>query len=209
MKSRNSFFKTLSPAAVATLTLALSFQMTGCKKEEAETYRIPKEDREVAVPSAPAQNMQPLPGMQEAVDMIDDEFTYQVPEGWTENPPSGMRKADFSITDDNGNTQITVLVFPGDVGGLLANINRWRGQVGLDPVAQAELDNVAEPMVISAHQGHFVKLEGASDSILGGILGFHGFTWFFKMQGPTTTVMAQEETMKTFLNSFKIKDTHH
>jgi hypothetical protein len=38
------------------------------------------------------------------------------------------------VSDPDGKAEVTVSAFPGDTGGLLANLNRWRGQIGLEPV---------------------------------------------------------------------------
>ena len=65
------------------------------------------------------------------------------------------------------------------------------------------------PIVISNHQGYFTKLEGNSQSILGGILPFHGSTWFVKMQGDILVIDEEVETFKRFLSSIRIEDTHH
>ena len=35
---------------------------------------------------------------------------------------------------------LIVTKFPGDVGGVLANVNRWRKQIGLQPIGDDELD---------------------------------------------------------------------
>ena len=50
------------------------------------------------------------------------------PPGWAELPPTSMRLGNF--TAGGGQAEITVMTFPGNVGGLLANVNRWRGQAG-------------------------------------------------------------------------------
>jgi cysteinyl-tRNA synthetase len=35
--------------------------------------------------------------------------------------------------------EVAVTVFPGTVGGLTANVNRWRGQIGLPPASEADI----------------------------------------------------------------------
>ena len=40
-------------------------------------------------------------------------------------------------------------VFPDDAGGVLANVNRWRGQVDLAPVKQAELEKQIASLDVS------------------------------------------------------------
>ena len=152
--------------------------------------------------------MQVLPGMAKAAQAAP-EFSYTVPEGWEEFPPQSVRKANFRVAGERGNAEITVTVFPGDVGGNLANINRWRGQIGLEAIDADGMREVARPTTISNHRALLVELQGPEQSILGGILGFHGSTWFFKMQGTTGTVTEQSDAMESFLASVQIEDAHH
>ncbi|MGJ8638170.1 MAG: hypothetical protein ACSHYA_02150 [Opitutaceae bacterium] len=205
-------FQHLSIGCVISVALFLS----GCDNAEPTSYQIPKETREVNMPSPPtaektappASSMNVLPGMQAAADAAG-ELSYTVPEGWTEMPASGIRKANFRVEDENGSAELTVTVFPGDVGGRLGNINRWRQQIGLDPVTADDLPPFTESYTISKHRGLIVTLEGSIDSILGGLLPFHGNTWFFKLQGKTDTVLANKDSFKAFLDSVALPDTHH
>ena len=41
-----------------------------------------------------------------------------------------MVLASYNISAKEGSPTVTVSMFPGDVGGVLANVNRWRGQLG-------------------------------------------------------------------------------
>lgn len=194
----------------------LLFFLTGCDRPEPVTYTIPKQERSVSMPGQEATptpepargGMQVLPGMQEAAQAAPG-FTYSVPESWEEFPAQSVRKANFRVSDESGNAEITVTVFPGDVGGTLANVNRWRGQIGLDPIGPDELGSLSREIAISAHDGLLVDLPGPEQSVLGGILSFHGSTWFFKMQGAKGTVAAEAESMEAFLASIRIEDDHH
>jgi len=206
------------------LALVVAMALTGCDQAEPTSYKIPKEDRSVSMPGpaaseAPAaeptassagndNGMRVLPGMQEAANQAGG-VSYQVPEGWEELAPSGIRKANLKVSDNDGSAELTVLTFPGDVGGTLANINRWRGQIGLDNVSASELDDFTEAYSVSKHKALYVRLEGSEQSILGAILPFHGNTWFFKLQGVSSTVLANESAMKAFLDSVALEDHHH
>lgn len=152
--------------------------------------------------------MEVLPGMEQAAETAP-EIDYDVPEAWEEFPPSGIRQANFRIDGEEGGAEVTVLVFPGDVGGALANVNRWRGQIGLDPIDGAELRELRESRTISNHPGFTVRMNGTSESVFAAVLPFHGSTWFFKMQGTIATVLDQEDAMKRFLDSVRIEDRHH
>lgn len=149
-----------------------------------------------------------LPGMQAAAEAAPD-VRFMLPAGWQDLGASGMRKANLLIADPSGNIEVTALTFPGDVGGLAANINRWAGQVGLEAYPEADIETIAAEYSISNHKGRYVKLAGAEQSILAGILPFHGTTWFFKMKGPSEATLGQEENFKAFLDSVQIEDKHH
>ena len=183
--------------------------LSACEQQAAESYTIPKEKSTVATTSQSEElKMQVLPGMQSFADSASG-ISYQTPDSWTEFPPSSIRKANFKIDNASGTAEVSVTVFPGDVGGTLANINRWRQQISLSPIDQASLKENISPIIISNHQGYFTKLEGNTESILGGILPFHGSTWFIKMQGDILVIEEEVDTFKSFLSSIRIEDNHH
>lgn len=195
-------------ALVGLLVIGLLL-LTACEQQVAESYTIPKEKSAVTTTTQsdkPA--MQVLPGMQSFADSASG-ISYQTPDSWTEFPPSSIRKANFTIDNASGTAEVSITVFPGDVGGTLANINRWRQQIGLSSIDQVSLNENISSTIISNHQGYFTKLEGNTESILGGILPFHGSTWFIKMQGDILAIDEEVDTFKSFLSSIRIEDTHH
>jgi hypothetical protein len=195
-------------ALVGLLVIGLLL-LTACEQQVAESYTIPKEKSAVTTTTQsdkPA--MQVLPGMQSFADSASG-ISYQTPDSWTEFPPSSIRKANFTIDNASGTAEVSITVFPGDVGGTLANINRWRQQIGLSSIDQLSLNENISSIIISNHQGYFTKLEGNTESILGGILPFHGSTWFIKMQGDILAIDEEVDTFKSFLSSIRIEDTHH
>ena len=57
-----------------------------------------------------------------------------IPEGWEPGKKSSMRIGSFAVKEGNDSSlDISVTAFPGDLGGLLPNVERWLGQIGLDP----------------------------------------------------------------------------
>tara|TARA_B100001778_G_C18419896_1_gene552814 strand:+ start:157 stop:804 length:648 start_codon:yes stop_codon:yes gene_type:complete len=206
-------------AGISLAFLFTIYCLVTSNKPEARSYTITKELSQVArpIPSSAAPNgaptnesrpMQALPGMADFASKAS-EITYKVPEGWDEFAPSSIRKANFKISNETGNAEVSITVFPGDVGGNLANVNRWRQQIGLTPIDSETLKTVLKPKIISNHPGYYVNIEGSGNSILGAILQFHGVTWFVKMQGNILTIEEQTDNFLTFLTNFKIEDTHH
>ncbi|MGK0464272.1 MAG: hypothetical protein ACJAT5_000684 [Lentimonas sp.] len=196
---------------------AIAVFSIGCDPAQPTVYEIPKEVRSANVTIPSEQNtppatdpakMQILPGMQETADSASG-ISFSTPEGWEELEPSGIRKGNFKINSENGIAEVTILTFPGDVGGTLSNINRWRDQVGLEAVISDSISEFSEPCEIAKHRGLYVSLEGETQSILGAMLPFHGNTWFFKMLGDTPVVLANDEAMKQFLESVQFTDHAH
>ena len=206
-----------SQVALALILFAAALLcLSACDRAQPTTYKIPKEVRAATLPmpdtdtlsaTAPS-NMEVLPGMQEAANKAG-EIGYTKPAGWQEVAASGIRKANFKVADESGSAEITVLTFPGDVGGRLANINRWRGQIGLADAALDDLPAYTVGIDIANHRALYVRLEGEAQSILGALLPFHGNTWFFKMLGDTDTVLANETAMQNFLSSIVLEDHAH
>lgn len=217
MKRHTALYSNSLRAALGASALLFA----ACEKAEPVTYTIPKETKAEKATQMPAGHppiagsgqgaggsMQMLPGMAEAAAAAPG-LSYTIPEGWTDAGATGMRKANLRVEDEHGTTEITALTFPGDVGGLLANINRWAGQVGMEAITEEQLPEVSSQTSISGHGGLYVTLLGPERSILGGILPFHGDTWFFKMSGPAATITEQEAAFRVFLDSVAIEDSHH
>ena len=72
-----------------------------------------------------------------------DKPLWQTPEGWRELSGSGMRAATFQIGQGPGKLECSVIPLPATDPAaneyLLANINRWRGQVGLKSISESQL----------------------------------------------------------------------
>ncbi|MEM6756871.1 MAG: hypothetical protein AAF586_06860 [Planctomycetota bacterium] len=67
--------------------------------------------------------------------------TWVLPEGWSAIEPAPPPSAyAFAVPIDAAAEPLTasVTALPGTGGGLMANLNRWRGQLGLPPVNQPE-----------------------------------------------------------------------
>ena len=89
--------------------------------------------------------------------------------------------------------EVIVLAFPGDVGGRLANINRWADQIGL-PGMSDECLNELESIEVDKHAGFIVNLEGVT---------VRSGTWFLKMMGDSSLVESRKSEFLEFLTSIQ------
>ena len=187
------------PALGAALTL---FCFVGCDNSKIEVYRVEKE--------RDSQTSQMPGGSGDAGG--GGAVTWQALPGWEEQPASGPRRGTFKIRGkDGGEAELSITAFPGDVGGLLANVNRWRGQIQLPPVAQSDLDQAVTPLSASGRSIALVDMvsagpikDGKKSRILGGTLPLENEPWFFKLSGPDQLVAAQKEDFKKFLETVRV-----
>ncbi|MBE2212271.1 MAG: hypothetical protein IAE82_00250, partial [Opitutaceae bacterium] len=144
-------------------------------------------------------------------------FTFETPTGWQTQPGSQFRLASFRVPGDGvPDADVSVTNFPGTVGGDFANINRWRGQLGLGPISEAEFASAVQ-RVTGQHGMEFVVadiesaeavLQGHRARMLAAILKVQDSTFFFKMTGETAHVAGQREAFVRFLQSFHLEDGH-
>jgi hypothetical protein len=139
-------------------------------------------------------------------------FTFQQPEGWKERPPKDrISVAAFQVGDD----AVDVTISP--VGGeLLANVARWRRQVGLSPVTEEDLRKDCRPIDVAGVSAQYVDVTGPESPgrqrILAVVLERQDVTWFFKMKGPAEQVAKHKSAFDAFVASVRFTGSpgaHH
>lgn len=152
----------------------------------------------------PSSSMNALPGMESTASAIETP-DWVVPSTWETLAPTPIRKGNFKITDGPAVVEITVTAFPGDVGGLEANINRWRGQIGLPQLPLASLEDNILPIEVDGQPAYEVILLNPDNSsapgIRGAVIPHDGQTWFVKMIGSQAILQNQDGDLRSFLES--------
>jgi hypothetical protein len=125
---------------------------------------------------------------------------WKVPSGWNEQPPGQMQTAKFTLA---GNAEVAVSAFPGDVGGTLANVNRWRAQLGRAPVDAAELPKHITSMDMGGIAATLVDItaENKQRRLIAVIAPLEGQTWFFKLLGEEPSVAGAKDAFIQFVKS--------
>ncbi len=158
------------------------------------------EDAPAITPPAPELAPTPTPPSTPAAP----EAAVATPAGWTQQAPGPMQVAKFTVPEKDGaKADVTVSVFPSDTGGTLANINRWRGQVGLPATDEAGLATCTTPLDAALPGAILTDLKGESRSMLGAIVPRNGQWFFYKLTGDTAAVSAARESFVTFVRSAK------
>ena len=156
-----------------------------------------------AAPVIPAHNALAPPAPPAAA--ADGSVTWQVPAGWTLAPSaSAMRYATLSVVAADGNKgELVVSHFPGDVGGDLENVNRWRQQVSLPPVDAAGLAPLVSKLTAGAKILSLIDVTGPQLRLTAGWTRHGADTWFFKFTGPDALVAAEKAKFTAFLESVR------
>ena len=84
--------------------------------------------------------------------------TWTAPARWKEGPPKAMRLVTFVPPGDGKPPEL--YVSDPFAGTLLANVNRWRKEVGLKDVTEADLPAVATEVQLGDVKGHKVDFRG-------------------------------------------------
>ncbi|MFM2199477.1 MAG: hypothetical protein RLZZ505_2909 [Verrucomicrobiota bacterium] len=134
------------------------------------------------------------------------EIQVTAPEGWQESEGSSMRVASFAVKGKGGATaDISVIPLPGESGSVMENVNRWRGQLELPPLAAAddpalgvEMDGAAGKLFVTHMVSEEPVLDGKKAAISTAILKAEGVTWFFKITGEASLVEANREKFVNF-----------
>ena len=132
------------------------------------------------------------------------QITWDVPSGWKSVSPSPMRYASFTVAGKGGESgDVSISSFPGNAGGDLANVNRWRAQIGLEAINDEGLKSWITPVPCSGSQMLGVDMNGPKARILAGWTRVDGKSWFFKLVGPTKLVEGEKAKFLAFLHTVK------
>ncbi|MDW8309008.1 MAG: hypothetical protein RMK20_06510 [Verrucomicrobiales bacterium] len=133
---------------------------------------------------------------------------WSVPEGWQEVPGGEFLVAKFQIRGEGGAAaDVNVSRSAGDGGGLAANVNRWRRQLGLEEMEPEAIARAAREVPGEAGPAVLVELKGTdartgkSAAVVGAMVMRPGESWFYKLMGDPALVEAQKVAFETFVRS--------
>lgn len=132
------------------------------------------------------------------------EFEYKVPDHWQDRGAARMVDQEWRVGEGETEDEVVRITLSFVGGGMRANINRWRDQVGLseptsDDVKIEEIEMDGNPAVL-------VDLIGESKSIVGVVAPQNEqLALFVKMIGPVKMVEKERENFVEFTKTLKLK----
>jgi hypothetical protein len=102
--------------------------------------------------------------LMKSVHFAEGKPQWTLPAGWRQKGESGMRFATLEFGPADNPRELTVIPLPIPPGDplpyVLSNVNRWRQQMNLDPLAAAELDQQTEKIELDGATAVAVNLRG-------------------------------------------------
>ncbi|MFT4647482.1 MAG: hypothetical protein ACI9X4_000695 [Glaciecola sp.] len=153
-----------------------------------------------------------FPGVTESTDSGSAARTmlHEAPEDWAKQGARQMRLLGYDLP---GGVDLSVTVLGGAAGGVAANINRWRGQLGIPALPEAEL-LAGERIDCLGESAYWVNMEGAyagmsgeakttQDTMMAVVIPMAKETIFVKCVGPSTAMQTIEPVLRSFVASLK------
>ena len=195
--------------------LGASLALAACQRDEpVRVYEVvvpPPARQEPAAPAGPG--LSPAMAATGAMAAEPAQVAWTKPAGWQEQAATGMRTASFSIPGPGGiDADISVIRLAGDAANDLANVNLWRQQLGLPPVAQADLAKHLATEQLGDHVFRIfneaseppVPRAGAPGRILAAMATRGNATWVVRARGEARQIEAEQENFRAFLASLRL-----
>ncbi|MFT5051231.1 MAG: hypothetical protein ACI8QZ_002642 [Chlamydiales bacterium] len=161
--------------------------------------------REPSAPAAPQDGPNSAQGL-----------SWETPEGWVRGGERQMRLVTL-MPESAPDVECYVTFLPGQAGGVHANINRWRGQMGQSELTLEDIDALPVYQVLGSEavfieiEGDFVGMSGNETSDAGflGLIGSAGTgTLFVKMTGSGDVIRAEKQHFIDFCESLSVDQGH-
>ena len=138
-----------------------------------------------------------------------NELTCTIPEGWLVSNGSTMRLASYNVPFNGGIGDLSVIRLGGDAGGIVANVNRWRGQLNLPPMDQDKISNITNIANENKSKYRWFKIineTAPSSAFLCAILPENNTTLFIKLNIPISAIEEIENQFLEFCSSIIISE---
>lgn len=205
----------------AALALALALGAAGCGRPASGLRAY----REVAVPppDAPVRGGASVPGLPPGmgepgaagamasapVAVSGASLQWTAPAGWVEQPGQAVRLVTFLVGPDRA--ECTIVGFPGDVGGLEANLRRWLGQLKADVSDDALALFASRPESFTSEGGLDCRVfdfatilaPDAPASMLAAVVPLGSQTFFVKLAGSHALLAAEKDNFMALCRSLR------
>lgn len=177
--------------------------LAGCDKDDAiRVYDAPKDPPAV-------QRARPI--------------AWQLPAGWQEvsDPTGGGQFGRFAtIQVSESDPNLLLAVNRVSMSSMVSNLNRWEGQLDIQPTPEADAEKKVKTFEVESHPGFVVDLTGSKTDdktqtktptrMLAALINSGGEeAWSFKMEGPPEKIAEQASSFDAFVRSVRFPGHDH
>jgi len=187
--------------------LSIFVFLTSCRDNEIKVYQIAKDvesdslvdsGAEVSASFLSSSEISEIKLTQTSLGIgVEEMESWSVPNHWEILQASTMVRNKFKA----GECVVSLSVFPGIVGGDLANVNRWRVQCGLDAITESVMESLVSNEFYGERQYKYLMVQGSDKSLDSAWLFDGDKTYFIKLAGSSTEVENERDAFKAFLSS--------
>ncbi len=183
-----------------------SFLMGGCSDPEPRVYRVERVEH-------PTQGMAMSASGGDLAGTPDHlpPHRWEAPAEWQAQPLSSFRIGSYRPQGEHhDHVDISITTFSGPGGDDLANVNRWRDQIGLPHLSREQLrqDRQETPSGVGPLALYDYKGEASGDDSPFRIVAAiyrdeaHNVSWFFRISGPDAAVETEMTRFRQLVASF-------
>lgn len=203
------FFKMTGDSALVEKNKAAFIAFLKSVEFGAPTAPAPSMDMSQLPPSHPPIGGMNMGGAAMSAPDASAKPAWTVPAGWQEGTLAQFLVAKYVISGTgDAKAEVNVSSLEGDGGGLLANVNRWRQQLGVGAIGEEDLAKLPA-IEAGGAKAALVEISGTNSrtgkpaQLVGVVLPLGGQTWFYKLMGDADVVAQQKDAFVKFVQSAK------
>ncbi len=132
---------------------------------------------------------------------------FDAPKGWRSVEPGPLVTVRFVVVNEQ-TPGVTVMQLGDNPASVPANVNRWRAQLDLPAVPDAEAMKLVRPLKIDGLDMNLVDLTGSGRSAQRIVVAFTrraGAMWYFRLSGPADAIAEQKPAFDAFVKSIRFE----
>jgi hypothetical protein len=193
----------------------LGMGSTDAERLKKESLEIPLADGNIARVVVLAAGVED--GPQAAAEQPLELAKLEPPSGWTDRGVSGERKASFAVGTGEKSLDVSITSFSASreqMANPIANINRWRNQLGLSPATPEEIAATAQEVRVSGYRGVYVEMfapaeANATKATFAAMFRGGPDVWFVKLTGDAELAKRERDNFKKLLDAIRLSPRAH
>ena len=139
----------------------------------------------------------------------DLNFSWIAPNHWLEGKKNSMRIGSYKIPYNDSFADLSITYFKGDGGGLLENVNRWRGQLDLPTTTIEEINKNYLTGAVRIGDYKLLKIfneNNLNKAFLCIVISVKNSTLFLKLDTSFESIDFLEKEIIKFINTFNYRN---